>query len=166
MNIFLLDRDITKCAQAHCDKHVNKMILEAAQLLASAIHILNPDMAAKEPSLYRLTHKNHPCAVWVRSSFDNYLYTIDLMEALNAEAQFRYDHKKVHVSLDKVFNWPVPDLPNIGFTEPPKCVHDDFKQVPDVVDAYRQYYIRDKADIAKWTKRKPPEWMKTSPKHT
>ena len=37
MNIFYLDQDITKCAQAHVDKHVSKLILEAAQMMATAI---------------------------------------------------------------------------------------------------------------------------------
>lgn len=59
MNIFYLDRDIVKCAQYHCDKHVNKMILEGAQLLASAHHTANPE-AELIPGMYRLTHKNHP----------------------------------------------------------------------------------------------------------
>lgn len=157
MNIFYLDRNITKCAQAHCDKHVNKMILEGAQLLASAHHLTNPE-ASTIPNMYRLTHKNHPDAIWVRYSINHYLYLMDLMEALNAEAQYRYEHSKTHVSLAKVWDWPYPALPDIKFSEPPKCVHDDWKQVPDTVEAYRSYYKRDKADIVGWTKREPPEW--------
>lgn len=158
MNIFYLDRDIQKCAQAHCDKHVNKMILEGAQLLASAIHITNPD-ALEIPNLYRLTHKNHPDAVWVRSSINHYLYLMDLMEALNEECQYRYGHTKDHISWSKVMDWPYPDLPNLVFVEPPKCVHDDFKQVPDTVEAYRHYYRRDKRPIATWSKREQPAWF-------
>ena len=158
MNIFYLDRNIEKCAQYHCDKHVNKMILESAQLLASAVRLTHPD-AENVPGLYRLTHKNHPDAVWVRSSINHYLYLMDLMEALNKECQFRYSHNKTHISLSKVLDWPYPNLPDIPFSEPPKCVHDDWKQVPDVVDAYRAYYNRDKKDIATWKKRTPPDWF-------
>lgn len=157
MNIFYLDRDITKCAQAHVDKHVNKMILEGAQLLSSAHHMTNPN-ASDIPDMYRLTHKNHPDAIWVRASINHYLYLLDLMEALNAEAQYRYEHGKIHVSLAKVQSWPFPDLPDVPFVEPPKCVHDDWKQMPDVVEAYRAYYRRDKRGIAYWTKREPPAW--------
>ena len=157
MNIFYLDRDLTKCAQAHCDKHVNKMILEGAQLLASAHHMTNPD-AVHIPELYRLTHKNHPDAIWVRSSINHYLYLMDLMEALNEECQYRYEHGKIHVSLAKAQSWPFPNLPDVKFVEPPKCVHDDWKQVPDTVEAYRCYYRREKRDIAYWTKREPPTW--------
>lgn len=159
MNIFFLDRDITKCAQAHCDKHVNKMILEGAQLLASAHHLTNPE-AESLPGMYRLTHKNHPDAVWVRASMDHYLYLMDLIDALNEEAQYRYEHKRDHVSISKVRDWGYPKIPFNGFVEPPKCVHDDFKGMEDTVDAYRAYYNRDKRPIAYWTKRKPPDWFR------
>lgn len=158
MNIFYLDRDVKKCAQAHCDKHVNKMILEGAQLLASAHHLTNPD-AASIPNMYKLTHKNHPDAIWVRASMYHYVYLMDLMEALNEECQYRYEHNKTHVSLAKVWDWPYPELYDIPFTEPPKCVHDDFKEITDTVAAYREYYKRDKRPIASWTKREAPEWF-------
>jgi len=39
MNLFYLDKDLDKCAEYHVDKHVNKMILEAAQLLCTAIWV-------------------------------------------------------------------------------------------------------------------------------
>jgi hypothetical protein len=43
VNIFYLDHDPRTAAQAHCDKHVVKMILESAQLLSTAWHVLAPD---------------------------------------------------------------------------------------------------------------------------
>ena len=46
------------------------------------------------------------------------------------------------------------------WSDPPKCVHDDFKQVPDPVEAYRKYYCRDKRQFAAWTKRQPSDWWK------
>lgn len=159
MNIFFLDRSIIKCAEAHCDRHVNKMILEGAQLLAAAIHITEPEIIKDITDIYRPTHKNHPCAAWVRQSINHYLYLLDLMDALNEECQYRYEHSKIHVSLAKAKSWLFPRLPDIKFVDPPKCVHDDFKAVPDVVDAYRCYYRRDKAEIAAWTKRNPPDWF-------
>ena len=157
MNIFYLDSDIVKCAQAHCDRHVNKMILESAQLMASVHRLTNPD-ADNIPGLYRLTHKNHPCAVWARESLDHYEYLYSLCLFLNEEAQYRYHHNKTHLSLEKIMSWPVPDIPALGFREPPKCVHDDFKGMDDTVEAYRAYYRRDKADIVTWTKRNKPDW--------
>ena len=158
MNIFYLDRDIVQCAQAHCDKHVNKMILEAGQLLAAAHRMCNPD-ADQLPDLYRLTHKNHPCAVWARTSRANYMYLQDLMYELNEEAKYRYNRSTDHLTFEKMLTWGMPNLPDVPFTEHPKCVHDDFKGMSDTVEAYRAYYIRDKASILQYTKRKPPEWL-------
>jgi len=40
MNIFVLDRDVRKCAEYHNDKHVVKMILESAQLLCGVHHMV------------------------------------------------------------------------------------------------------------------------------
>ena len=39
MNIFVLDTDPVLAAQMHCDKHVPKMVVEAAQMMASALGV-------------------------------------------------------------------------------------------------------------------------------
>ena len=39
MNIFVLHQDPDIAAQYHCDKHVNKMIVESAQMLSTAIRL-------------------------------------------------------------------------------------------------------------------------------
>ena len=62
MNIFILDKNIKKCASYHCDKHVAKMILESAQMLSTAVRLAGDDIG------YKVTHQNHPCMVWTRNS--------------------------------------------------------------------------------------------------
>ena len=152
MNIFFLDRDIQKCVEAHCDKHVVKMIIEYAQLL-SAVH----RMAGKEVG-YKLTHKNHPCAIWARENLSHYEYLFSLAILLGEEYTYRYN--KVHKSIGVIESLPFPDfLESKEWRDPPKCVHDDFKSIPDVVDAYRTYYNRDKAEFCVWTNRPTPEWF-------
>lgn len=42
MNIFILDNDIQKCVEYHCDKHVVKMILEYCQFGKYMINIDSP----------------------------------------------------------------------------------------------------------------------------
>ena len=39
MNLFYLDEDLDKCAEAHVDKHIVKMPLEVAQILCTSIWI-------------------------------------------------------------------------------------------------------------------------------
>ena len=60
MNIFLLDYNLDICASYHNDKHVVKMILEYAQLLSTCNRFIGMNEG------YKMTHFNHPCAVWVR----------------------------------------------------------------------------------------------------
>ena len=42
VNVFILDWDLGKCARAHYNKHVVKLIVEATQLLSNAHHRNNP----------------------------------------------------------------------------------------------------------------------------
>ena len=154
MNIFVLDYDIEKCVQYHCDKHVVKMCIEYAQLLCSVHLASNPNAIVP----YKITHKNHPCAIWARMSIQNYEYLFSLAVLLGEEYTYRYD--KVHKSALAIETLGIPSLPDTGFTTQPKCVHDDFKDTEDVVEAYRAYYIRDKAYFCKWTNRDTPLWFK------
>lgn len=152
MNIFVLDYDIKKCAQYHCDKHVVKMCIEYAQLLSSVHHSLG------KPAGYSLTHKNHPCAIWVRQNMNNYEWLFNLAIELGDEYTHRYGKK--HKSISIVETLPIPELEYDKLTPHPKCVRDDLKSIPDVVEAYRTYYIEDKASFCTWKNREKPEWFK------
>lgn len=152
MNIFVLDNDVTKAAQAHCDKHVVKMILESAQLLCGQFE--------KGDAPYKRSHYNHPCSIWCRESRANYLWLIEFGKALATEYTFRYN--KTHKSL-AVIEWcdqnidklKLPDEDMTGFAQ---AMPDEYRH-QDAVVAYRTYYKMDKKDIAKWTKREAPSWF-------
>jgi hypothetical protein len=52
MNIFALDSDPCKAARMMCDKHIPKMIVETAQMMASALSAddgLGPHQARSHP---------------------------------------------------------------------------------------------------------------------
>ena len=104
MNLFWLDSDMTRCAQAHQDAHVGKMLLEAVQLLCTAFALpyyhypfvtwldSTPAERLSDDLLpYTHTHVNHPCALWVRASRANLDRAIELAEALAAEFRYRFD---------------------------------------------------------------------------
>jgi hypothetical protein len=158
MNIFFLDWDVNKCAKDHCDKHVVKMILETAQLLCSVHHT---DGQVTDQIPYKLSHKNHPCSIWTRSSLSNYLYLCELGLALCKEYTNRYG--KRHKS-QEVIEWCLinkPKIKDIGFTEPPKAMPDEYK-VSDVVESYRNYYRGAKMGFAVWKNGYKPEWLKNN----
>jgi len=154
MNIFYLDSDPIKAAEDQCDKHCVKMILETAQLLCTAHHVLGSTIEIP----YKKTHQNHPSAVWVRESTGNYDWLVQHFIGLNCAYSERYN--KTHKSWDKLMlvctNYPT-GLPVADFTEPPKCMPDEYK-CDSVVQSYRNYYIGAKAYMAQWNHSSKPEW--------
>jgi hypothetical protein len=66
------------------------MISESTQLLSTAHHVLNPRYASKHP-LFRPTHENHPCNVWLRESDANYRWLYRLLEGYLEEYDLRFN---------------------------------------------------------------------------
>lgn len=155
VNIFFLDWDVEKNAQYHCDKHVVKMILETAQLLCGVHHMTAHD-TVQVP--YKLSHKNHPCAIWARESLTNYLYLGELGLELSREYTHRYGKK--HKS-QEIIEWCLmnkPQIQDVGFTTPPKAMPDEYK-TEDVIESYRKYYLGAKKTFLTWKERQVPEWV-------
>ena len=153
MNIFYLHRLASVCAKYHCDKHVIKMILETAQLLCSAVWVYGNEAP------YRLTHKNHPSAIWARANKQNWLWLKDLGLELCKEYKYRYGEHKEHKSQKIIEELQCPDLPDEDFTQPTQAMPDEYKDDDSVV-AYRCYYIFEKAHLLTWKRRKTPKWIR------
>ena len=180
MNIFYLDKDPKTCAEMHNDKHCVKMILEYAQLLSTAHRYLDgtqsvgtsktgrkqtryvlPDQ--RESILYSATHLNHPSAVWVRKSRENYAWLYQLLDCLCKEYTYRYGKiHKVEGSglLDKLWLVPagIPEHPK--FTEPTPAMPDNYKVSGDSISSYKNYYLGDKQRMFAWKKRPTPSWIR------
>ena len=161
MKIFLLDFDARRAAEAHCDKHVVKMILETAQLLYSA-HWSHPRLILPQ-NAYKKTHANHPCAVWTRESLSNYRWLCELGLALCAEFTFRYGKiHKTQAHLEWLAAHP-PALPDPGITEIRQAMPPEYKR-PNPVEAYRAYYRENKLKvrgIVGYTRRPWPSFLTT-----
>ena len=175
MNIFVLDHDPKTAAQMHCDKHVVKMILESAQLLATAHRMIDGELYEgrtktgrkvkrwelhdeREVYLYQATHINHPCTVWARESEENYKWLLSLFKELCKEYTHRYG--KIH-SCEKFMRLLeiIPEnMKKVERTEFPQAMPDDCKD-NDSIRAYRNYYIMYKKDFAKWKNRDVPSWF-------
>lgn len=179
MNIFYLDSDVYKCAEMHNDKHCVKMILEYAQLLSTAHRFLDgtaqrlrransgrqytaytlPD--SLDGVLYSATHINHPSAVWVRKSQENYIWLANLLLALCEEYTHRYGkvHKVERDGLCYVLFKNVPkNIGKEGWSEPTPAMPNEVKIPGNSLASYRNYYINNKAHLASWKKRNIPEW--------
>jgi hypothetical protein len=202
VNLFWLDTDPVLAAQAHQDIHVGKMLLEAVQLLCTAfeeprsarggangVHLgsawsdcVPAERLAADALPYAHTHRNHPCALWVRASRGNFDAAISLAQALAAEFRYRFD--KPHAS-ETALDWvvrhraeaQVPDGPltPYAWAMPEKYALGNLcRSIPEcAVAAYRAYYRNEKRGHwrasphseqrtwipAKWTRRQPPEWF-------
>lgn len=154
MNIFILDEYPKTCAQYHNDKHVVKMVLETAQLLCG-VHWMTGGEAP-----YKLSHKNHPCAIWARECVENYIWLSVLGLKLAEEYTHRYG--KRHKSQD-IIEWCIGNIPklreNKTRTEFPMAMPDECK-VGSVVESYRRYYNTEKNHLGVWTNREVPSWFK------
>ena len=144
MNIFYLDKCPVKAAKVQYNKHVVKMILESAQMLCTAHHHYgNGDNVP-----YKKAHYNHPSTVWVRDNCENYAWLYRHMIALGEEYTKRYG--KTHLSITKCkepLSKTPPDMPWLGFTQPPQAMPDEYKDKCSI-KAYWNYYIGEKHVVA------------------
>jgi hypothetical protein len=155
MNLFVLDRNPVRAASYYCDKHVVKIITEAAQMLCCAY----PNGQAP----YKHTHYNHPMNRWVRHSSWNYSWTLAHAQALCTEYTKRYN--KTHKG-EFAIHWCASNLPQVVFknyylTDWPRCFGDYKDQIPvtnDAVEDYRNYYRIAKSYFAKWKMGNKPHW--------
>lgn len=143
------------------------MIVEAVQMLSTAKHLLDPFPVDSEESkkIYKICHKNHPVTIWIRTSLDNYLWTLEMISAMHDEWRYRYGHKetKFHASylVAQILKKHAPSadcFPEKGLTPFAQAMPDEYKN-EDAVEAYRKYYQSpEKRKIASWKKRNPPNW--------
>jgi hypothetical protein len=176
MNIFYLDKDPTICAEMHVDKHCVKMILEYAQLLSTAHRVLDGNQSVRQSKtgrsqkfwklddsrddiLYSATHINHPSAIWVRQSVENYVWLYRMFIALMDEYTYRYG--KIHAcsKLIEPLSHRPKNLQKGSFTEPTPAMPDNYKVVGDSISSYKNYYLGDKTRMFSWKNRPTPSWV-------
>ena len=158
MNIFYLDKNPYLAAQYHANIHVNKMIIETAQMLCTAHRIL--DKHKDHPDvLYKTTHVNHPSSIWVRDSLANYNWTVQLFLGLCDEYTYRYN--KTHLTdkkLRDILSRSPENIKIAKLTQPPQCMPDEYKR-ENAVLGYRNYYVGEKEHMLKYTIRSEPLWL-------
>ena len=161
MNIFFLSMSIRRCAKAHFDKHVIKMILEYCQILSTCWHMVNSEEASRHlenGNIYKKTHIHHPCVKWIQLHYNNYDYVIKLALELCKEWRYRYQHHKVHgCELKLLFLYDHrPTLPANGGSAIPndniiksshnsKCLQLPLPQAMPMIEQLRKS-IRDKTE--------------------
>lgn len=107
------------------------------------------------------THINHPCSKWVRDSYENYVWLYELFNELLNQYKLRYKkwHKKIDIAWD-ILSFP-KNIPYVKGTPFPLAMPDEYK-TNDPVQSYRNFYLGDKMEFAKWNHSEPPFWVNQS----
>ena len=161
----MLHRSPSVSAIMQVDVHVSKMILESAQLLSTAHHILDGDDARS--GIYKPTHINHPSAIWVREARDNYRWLYQHMKHLSKEHKRRTGN--THLTWIKMRDVLVNSPANIPAGSTPIRLATGDIDLGCPVKSYRKYYnnklrewqsMTPHSTYIKWTGRSKPKWIK------
>ena len=153
MNIFYLDENPKLAATMLCDQHIRKMQIESAQMCCTAHWETNSEAP------YKRAHKNHPSTIWARQSIQHYKWLVE--HGLEICNEFVKRYGKRHKTQD-VLEWLRDNKPNIadnGFTPPPQCMPEEYRK-SNTIEAYKDFYIRDKLGVKKL------DWKKLNNKHS
>lgn len=188
MNIFTPYETTTESARALDDRRFIKSILEDAQMLCTAfikddpvkqtkliessefIEMWNHTVTPFLPMLYKPTHENHPCTVWVRKHPNNWLWLHRHFLACSAEYTYRFNKThKSYLTLEPFFDLVAQML----LTQEYSAINHTpiiyvGKELPEeynnksVFDKYKKLlhikWNQDKT-FSKWTSVPPPDFL-------
>ena len=170
MNIFVTDQCPVISATNLCDKHINKMLTEAYQMLGSALRrwgAEDEDMPLTKSGTPLIGgYPNHPCTIWAGETSANFKWLCDHASAMAREYTKRYS--KVHHCEDAIKTmfdmlWFIPQGELTLFAQ---AMPAQYRIDNDAVRAYRRYYIYEKSRFALWERgTSPPQWY-VSGSHT
>jgi hypothetical protein len=161
MNIFAVDLDPKFAAYGLCDQHIVKMPLETAQMLSTNLSLWGLEHE------YKPCFHNHPCTIWARQSYLNFMWLWYHGASLCYTYTLRY--KKVHKcekiiknalkSLQNGLKKGLVEFPAKGLTPFAQAMPEQFKQ-ENAVEAYRSYYKGAKLAFARWKHSEKPAWLR------
>lgn len=174
MNLFACDQSPVEAAKALPDKHVVKMCIENAQMLAVALgdkHGLGwGEIRKKDGTFYsQRAHYNHPSTKWVRASHANLAWAVVHGLALCAEYTHRYG--KIHASVIAHLDAKRLFHKNAGSLKIWREVSAFARAMPEEIktdatisdiEAYRKYLVLHKPWAAWKSEHRKPRWWDPS----
>ena len=161
MNIFALSECPEQSALWLDDIRKNKMILESAQMLSTAIRWLDPDTTLP---VYKLAYINHPCSKWARATRGNFMWLIKHMSALFNQKVGSHASSRLIPAFQHYAEYG--QFPNEDLTDFANCARNqergvDYSHVDDVHNAYRMYMNdrwKERNITLTWRWGEEPEW--------
>ena len=163
MNIFVLDENPVKAAEAMDCVRVPKMVTESAQMMASALrrHGATDEQMplTKSGTPYKGGYHHHPCTVWAGESQENWMWLAHHAMQLCEEYYKRFN--KMHACTDPIYHMIGLQkiIPNTELTPFAQAMPDEYKD-DDPVVAYRTYYMSkmDSPGGVHYRHTSPPDW--------
>lgn len=159
MNIFYINEDPIVAARELADDHIRKMQIESAQMLCTTFWHYG------HWAPYKKAHYNHPSTKWTRQSIHHVDWLLNHGFEICSEFKKRYG--KTHAT-ENVLEWVRVNkhlldgkIPTTEFIPPPQCMPEEYK-LPDTIEAYKKFYIKDKIGVKglSWKKlNNKPSWI-------
>tara|TARA_R100001129_G_scaffold38257_2_gene25679 strand:- start:533 stop:1024 length:492 start_codon:yes stop_codon:yes gene_type:complete len=161
MNIFAFDKCPMRSALWLDDIRKNKMILESAQMLSTAVRALCPDTTLE---VYKTAYLNHPCSKWARQSRANFQWLLHHMSWLYNQKSGEHKSARLIPEFQKYVN--DGDFPDEYLTPFANCARNlergvDYSDIDDVHQAYRMYMNdrwKERNITLTWRWGEEPDW--------
>ncbi len=161
MNIFAFDKCPMRSALWLDDIRKNKMILESAQMLSTAVRALCPDTTLE---VYKTAYLNHPCSKWARQSRANFQWLLHHMSWLYNQKSGEHKSARLIPEFQKYAD--DGDFPDEYLTPFANCARNlergvDYSNVDDVHQAYRMYMNdrwKERNITLTWRWGEEPDW--------
>lgn len=192
MNIFLFDKNPELSARSYPFDYLNKMPLEYCQLMSTAHRVINGTMYLEKTKngrnikrwklsdslcpdfdniLYKATHVNHPCGIWIRECHENYMYVYDLYLYCLEEYKRRRGKEHDCAKLEQYLGFSPWERGGgkikLHCDEPTNFVEAmpyQYKHKTNPVESYREYFHEEKQHLHYWENgAQPPEWFECTP---
>lgn len=141
MNIFVYDSCYTQSALWLDDVRKNKMIVESAQLLSTAMNVLVPGHGKL---VYKTSYLNHPCSIWARASQGNFLWLVNYVETLYEQRKRAHKTSRLFPMFkcfsEQPSNFPLTEQTPFVNCARAKDLGVDYTHIPNVYAAYRLYH--------------------------
>ena len=161
MNIFAFDKCPMRSALWLDDIRKNKMILESAQMLSTAVRALCPDTKLE---VYKTAYLNHPCSKWARQSRANFQWLLHHMSWLYNQKSGEHKSARLIPEFQKYAD--DGDFPDEYLTPFANCARNlergvDYSDIDDVHQAYRMYMNdrwKERNITLTWRWGEEPDW--------
>lgn len=166
MNIFAYDSDPHTCALWIDDRRRNKMITEHGQMLTACLDYRKPTWMRDYQRCrigYPASVMSHPCTVWVRQSWANFRWLVQLNQYyLDMWPGPHASNRIMSAALAAGDRFGINDSMTPFANAARSAAHGlDFTDVPDTHLAYRLYHVerwRRDTPAPTWKHGRTPSW--------